>query len=161
MIEIKIKEDGVEKWVTLSELRKITSQGNTKQDLINKTFKESVFKRDYILEFGNEMLSEFYEYWSEMNHSGKKMRYQMEKTFNVGMRIKVWARKDYSGFYDKHKAEKRIKGQAEKTSEMHDKYGEEHTVEFNSFLKDISTKIGGGHKAEVSNHEQSRDDGRI
>jgi hypothetical protein len=46
----------------------------------------------YVEEFGRELVRDFYDYWREVNGSGKKMRFEMEKVFNIDMRIKRWER---------------------------------------------------------------------
>jgi hypothetical protein len=37
------------------------------------------------------MLKEFYEYWTEKNQAGVKMRFEKEKTFEAGKRLARWA----------------------------------------------------------------------
>lgn len=41
-----------------------------------------------------DMLKGFYEYWTEPTHSGKKMRFETEKTWDLGRRLSKWARND-------------------------------------------------------------------
>lgn len=41
--------------------------------------------------YGSEMLQAFYNYWSEYNEGGKKMRKEMEKVFNLPRRLATWA----------------------------------------------------------------------
>lgn len=36
------------------------------------------------------MLNDFYRYWTEMNDGGKKMRFEMEKVFQVSGRLITW-----------------------------------------------------------------------
>ena len=40
------------------------------------------------------MLNDFYRYWTEMNDGGKKMRFEMEKVFQVSKRMETWHKKD-------------------------------------------------------------------
>ena len=42
--------------------------------------------------YGKEMLREFFDYWTEMNDKGKKMRFEMEKVFDINRRLKTWAK---------------------------------------------------------------------
>ena len=44
--------------------------------------------------YSSEMLDAFYKYWSEHNAGGKKMRKEMEKTFDVERRLEKWAKND-------------------------------------------------------------------
>jgi hypothetical protein len=51
-----------------------------------------------------EMLKKFYDYWTEVNRSGSKMRYELEKTWDTSKRLATWASRD-NGF-TKSKIEK-------------------------------------------------------
>ena len=44
--------------------------------------------------YGCEMLQAFYGYWSEYNEGGRKMRFEMEKIWNLGRRLATWAAND-------------------------------------------------------------------
>lgn len=44
--------------------------------------------------YEKEMCKEFYEYWTEMNEGGRKMRFEMEKVFDVKRRLNTWLQKD-------------------------------------------------------------------
>lgn len=54
-----------------------------------ETFRNTV--KGYSEKYPREMLKEFYEYWTEKNPAGVKMRYEKEKTFEVGKRLARWA----------------------------------------------------------------------
>ena len=43
-------------------------------------------------EYTPELLDAFCGYWSEKNIAGKKMRFEMEKTFDISRRLKRWAK---------------------------------------------------------------------
>lgn len=45
----------------------------------------------FIGKYGKEMVRAFFEYWSELNKSGTKMRFEMQKTWEVGKRLATWA----------------------------------------------------------------------
>ena len=53
--------------------------------------------------YGQRMIIEFADYWTEMSANGKKVRYQKEKTFDIGRRLKTWAKRDFNGNYKEHK----------------------------------------------------------
>lgn len=40
--------------------------------------------------YSSEMLNEFFPYWTEPTPSGKKMRFELEKTWEVGRRLATW-----------------------------------------------------------------------
>ena len=46
---------------------------------------------NYIQEYGLQMVTEFFDYWTESNENGKKMRFEMEKVFDINKRLKTWA----------------------------------------------------------------------
>ena len=41
--------------------------------------------------YGREMVREFFDYWSESNPSGKKMRFEMQKTWSLDLRLARWS----------------------------------------------------------------------
>ena len=41
-------------------------------------------------------LDDFVDYWTEKNIGGRKMRFQMEKTFDVVRRLKRWKRNSWN-----------------------------------------------------------------
>jgi hypothetical protein len=49
----------------------------------------------FIDEFGLSMVNDFYEYWSEPNKSKTKIRWQMEKTWDIKRRLQRWQKNDY------------------------------------------------------------------
>ncbi len=49
--------------------------------------------------YGNEMIQQFYNYWSEPNPSKTKMRYELEKTWDTSRRLQNWKnRSNENGF---------------------------------------------------------------
>lgn len=42
-----------------------------------------------------DMIEKFCDYWLEENNSGTKLRFQMEKTWNLAKRLSRWAQSDY------------------------------------------------------------------
>ena len=54
-----------------------------------ETFRDTV--KSFSEQYPREMLKEFYEYWTEKNQSGVKMRFEKEKTFEVSKRLARWA----------------------------------------------------------------------
>lgn len=59
---------------------------------MNERAKEFYFKvAEYVGEYDKDMLRAFYNYWTEHNTDGKKMRFEMQKVFHIGRRLKTWA----------------------------------------------------------------------
>jgi len=67
----------------------INEDGNV---LLNKRegkFKSEVF--EFAEKYPETMLSNFCSYWTELNKSRTKMRFELEKTFEVSKRLATWA----------------------------------------------------------------------
>ena len=62
-----------------------------KRDLeaVYKRFSDEVYTHDY----SEEIQSEFIDYWSEPNRSKTKLRFEIEKTFDIARRLKTWAKR--------------------------------------------------------------------
>ncbi len=45
----------------------------------------------HLEEYPKEMLREFYDYWTESNEGGRKMKFEMQKTFDIQKRLAKWA----------------------------------------------------------------------
>lgn len=48
----------------------------------------------YVEKYGKEMIRAFFNYWSELNKSETRMRYEMQKTWEVGLRLATWAKNE-------------------------------------------------------------------
>lgn len=48
----------------------------------------------FVDQYGKEMVREFFDYWSELNSSQTKMRYEQQKTWELGKRLATWARRE-------------------------------------------------------------------
>jgi hypothetical protein len=55
-------------------------------------FKESIYP--FAEEFTPTTCKAFFEYWSEKNTNGKKMRFEMQKTFELSLRLKTWKERE-------------------------------------------------------------------
>lgn len=55
------------------------------------SFRKKVFS--YRDKYENDMLEDFCTYWSEHNEGGRKMLFEMKKTFNIGLRLSNWKKK--------------------------------------------------------------------
>ncbi|MFA6058931.1 MAG: Lin1244/Lin1753 domain-containing protein [Taibaiella sp.] len=55
--------------------------------------REDIFYKSlvpFVVDYGKEMLREFYDYWSEPNKSGTKMKWEMERTWDLKRRLAKW-----------------------------------------------------------------------
>lgn len=55
----------------------------------------------YLTDENKKMLREFYDYWTEMNDGGRKMRFEMQKVFDIGRRLKTWEKNEKQNGYGK------------------------------------------------------------
>ena len=46
--------------------------------------------------YGQEMITQFAEYWTEPNRSNTRMRFELQRTWNTSLRLARWARNDYT-----------------------------------------------------------------
>jgi hypothetical protein len=50
--------------------------------------------KPFLNRYPKEMLRAFYNYWTELNKSGVKMRFELQQTFEISKRLATWAGKD-------------------------------------------------------------------
>lgn len=48
----------------------------------------------YVGRYPKEMIRAFFDYWSELNKSGTRMRYELEKTWELPRRLATWANRE-------------------------------------------------------------------
>ena len=48
----------------------------------------------FVNQYGEEMIDDFFDYWTEPNKSGTKMRFEIQKTWDVTLRLRRWAAQD-------------------------------------------------------------------
>lgn len=102
---IRIKENNI---VSLENFETKENQNNTMGILENNADKSATQTKtldermeDFkiqVLSFRNQysddMLEAFFNYWTEHNENGKKMRFEQQKIFNLGMRLSTWQRNE-------------------------------------------------------------------
>jgi len=76
----------------------------TVNDTVNVT-KDNIEKRKinfasslkiFVDEFGRDTVNDFYSYWTEPNKSKTKMRWELEKTWDLNLRLKKWASNNFN-----------------------------------------------------------------
>ena len=84
----KEKEDGAEIAVKVQPSKPLEER--------KREFYDSL--RPYVGKYDNAMLRDFYDYWSESNDGGTKMRWEIAKTrggtFSIGGRLATWKRNE-------------------------------------------------------------------
>lgn len=85
------------------EKKENTTKVVSKKETAAKAASTSIEKRKdefyqslkpYLDRYPKEMLRKFFDYWSEMNKSCTKMRYEQEKTWETSKRLATWASRD-------------------------------------------------------------------
>lgn len=78
----------------------VSVSDNVKGSVINNiNSREAEFKNSlqpFLEEFGKEMLNNFYLYWTEKKPKGKKMLFEMQKTFDISRRLKRWDKNNFN-----------------------------------------------------------------
>lgn len=69
--------------------QKKPTSGKTTEERM-KEFYQSLIP--YVKTYGKKTVREFYDYWSEPNPSGRKMRYELQKTWDLHRRLERWGR---------------------------------------------------------------------
>jgi len=77
-------------------------EGQEKGQEKGKEEKENDFKKSLLTfqdKYDVKLLEAFYLYWSESNPNGKKMKFEMQKTFDISRRLITWKKneKNFSG----------------------------------------------------------------
>jgi hypothetical protein len=57
----------------------------------------------FVGQYGKEMLRAFFDYWTEHNEGGRKMRFEMQRVFHIQKRLMTWARNDKNKFNGRQK----------------------------------------------------------
>ena len=97
----KINEHTVLEFLENKNLKNLISINNNKLNKIKKQdvttammsrkliFEEQVMQ---VTDVSKDVLQEFIDYWTESNTRGSKMKYEMQKTWDLNLRLKNWIR---------------------------------------------------------------------
>lgn len=72
------------------ECKELKNVKNNIEERAKKFYNEVFSERN--IEYGQKMLQNFYDYWTEQTHDGTQMRFELQKTFDTARRLKSWAR---------------------------------------------------------------------
>ncbi len=78
-------------------INKEESLNNKQKDCIvrKEAFADSL--KPFLNKYDKKLIREFYDYWTEDDKSKTKFRAEMEKTWNVAIRLSRWQKNDISG----------------------------------------------------------------
>lgn len=72
--------------------------------------------RPYVNIYGRELINNFFSYWSEPNRSNTKMRFELQPTWDLKLRLETWNRnnKKRNGIdYKEQQREQRLRDSAD------------------------------------------------
>lgn len=81
-------------------------ESKSKESKVNLEEKQNDFLsqlKDFNSQYPKDMINGFYLYWTEPNKSKTKLRYEMEKTWDIARRLATWERNS-SKFGEKNKS---------------------------------------------------------
>lgn len=64
------------------------------EELKKRTHDFEIAVKDYREAYSFDMLKDFYAYWSELNKTKTKMRWELQQTFEIERRLQTWAKID-------------------------------------------------------------------
>ncbi len=67
-----------------------------KLDQMLKDQKQKFYEdcKPWLAKYPKDMLRRFYNYWTEMNKPGTRLKFELQQTFEIGKRLATWASKD-------------------------------------------------------------------
>ena len=83
-------DDKVDEDVDINK-EKIEKEKNI--SLLDRTQKFKDELTPFVEQYGKDMIRAFFDYWSEPNKAKTKMRYEMQKTWDVSGRLRTWERR--------------------------------------------------------------------
>lgn len=71
-------------------------QDRAKFEQVIKDKKQKFYEdcKPYLGKYPKDMLRAFYNYWTEMNKSGTRLRFELQPTFEISRRLVTWASRD-------------------------------------------------------------------
>ena len=103
-LHFKILEDNIYKYFKTSiketsklDLKKLETNNTKVIKNKNKdiSIREQKFSEEvYFSNLSTEVCKEFVDYWTEKNKSGTKMKFELQKTFDIKRRLSRWAKND-------------------------------------------------------------------
>lgn len=77
---------------TIVESKKVAACAAAPIEARMESFKNSLVP--FVRIYGRDMMNDFYSYWTEPNKSHTKMRFELERTWDVKRRLNTWAARD-------------------------------------------------------------------
>jgi len=83
------------------------------ENMLSVSDKKEIFKKEvnnFLTLYDLSLLESFFDYWSEPDKTGKKMRYELEKTWDLSLRLKRWYSNNKNTINGKQETATIIKG---------------------------------------------------
>ena len=127
----------INKKQTANKSKTNTNNNDNKVNNVNNI----LTNKDYLDKYGYNMLKAFVDYWTEKKPNGKKEKWDMEKTFDVNLRLKKWSDNDFDGYYKQHKQDLINKEQDEYYRKASEKVSAEETERQQQEIKNITKNM--------------------
>lgn len=79
-----------------------------KEDIDSRKLKFAHTLKEFSNIYSREMLKEFYDYWTETNENGKKFRREMQRTWDLNLRLKKWNSNIKNNFNSKKESNEKL-----------------------------------------------------
>ena len=73
------------------ESKYTVSERKEKKSLETRQNDFALTLKPFVNQYGREMIVQFYQYWTEPNQTKKKMRFELEKTWDAERRLITWS----------------------------------------------------------------------
>ena len=81
---------------TIAQSLNKRKEKKTKLKDINQRLKDfEIDMQSFINQYDENLLKEFFDYWTEPNKSNTKMKFELQQTFDISRRLKTWERNDF------------------------------------------------------------------
>lgn len=87
----KPKKQGRNKETNNDEQPKTLTVADKQADMERRKKEFGLTLQPFVDEYGRQMLSDFFRYWTEPNKSGTKMKFELERTWSISGRLATWA----------------------------------------------------------------------
>jgi len=93
---IKAKENAAKRWNNAVAMPSHSKRSASISISINKRIEDFKKSIHAIEDISDEDKNDFFLYWTEKNKSGSKFRAEMQKTFDINLRLKRWSSNGFS-----------------------------------------------------------------
>lgn len=111
LCSLGVRKPNKSKSIVVIKPQTILEETKLKETIENRMSEFENSLQIYLKEFGKDLLNEFYLYWTEKSPKGKKMRFEMQKTFDIKRRLDRWSRNQFNKKENPPKSQKKDAGE--------------------------------------------------